>query len=157
MRQFLIALTAIVFLASCGNMKKPELVGVEDVKIRLDKVAAGQAGVIVYMRFFNPNSFTARLKHAEGEAWIDSSYIGHFVVDSSLKVGPKSDFVVPVNLSMKLKDVALGSLSLYGRKEKEVLIKIIGTVKAGRGGVYKNIPLNYEGKHDMEKLFIKKE
>ena len=155
MRLFLTAITAILLLASCGKMKKPELVGIDDVKVGLNKITAGKTSVMVYVRFFNPNSFTASLKHAEGEAWIDSSYVGTFTVDSSLKIAPKTEFVVPVNLSVKLTDLAFVSLAFAQKKEKEVLLKVTGTIRAGRGGFYKNIPVNYEGKQDLEKLISK--
>jgi LEA14-like dessication related protein len=157
MRQFLIALTAIILLASCGKIKKPEFIGVQDVKFNLNQIGSGKTHVIVYVKFFNPNSFTAKLKHADGEAWVDSTYIGPFVVDSSMSVAPKSEFVVPVDFSISLTDLALGSMNFLDKEGKEILIKVKGTIQAGRSGIYKKIPLNYEGKHDIEKLIAKKE
>lgn len=156
MRQFFTALTAIILLASCGKIKKPEFIGVEDVKVNLGNMKAGKTHMIVYVKFFNPNSFTAKLKYADGEAWVDSSYIGPFVVDSSMSVAPKSEFVVPVDFSISMTDLALGSMNFINKKDKEILIKVKGTIQAGRSGFYKKIPLNYEGKHDIEKLIITK-
>jgi LEA14-like dessication related protein len=147
MRYFLTALSAIILLASCGKMKKPELIGLDDVKVR--SIGIGKSNIIVYVKLFNPNSFKGKLKHAEGDAWIDSTYLGHFTVDTVINVPAKSEFIVPVNIAV---DMFLGVQALSIAKKEEVLVKVDGKVRAGRNGFYKNIPLKFEEKHDPGKL-----
>jgi LEA14-like dessication related protein len=148
MRKLCVVLLAIVTLASCQKMKQPQFIGVQDLKIK--EATLGKSQVVLSIKFFNPNSFNARVKYAEGEAWIDSSYLGPFVVDEKVMIPAKSEFVVPVTLTMDMKKFAIQSLTLFNKKE--VTIKATGTLRAGRSGIYKTVPVHYEGKQDLQKL-----
>ena len=153
MKRFLPALALIFILASCGKMKKPEFIGIENTK--MGKVNLGKTDITFHVKFFNPNSFNAHVKHAEGDVWLDSSYLGRFTVDEKVLIPAKKEFVVPVKLSMDMKQFAMQSLRFMGPVEKkEVFLKATGTLRAGRNGFYKNIPLNYEGSQDIEKLMM---
>jgi LEA14-like dessication related protein len=148
MTRFLTAFSAIILFASCRDMKKPELIGVDDVKV--NTVNVGKSDLIVYVKLFNPNSFKGKLKKAEGEAWIDSTYIGRFVVDESISIPAKSEFIVPVKIAV---DMFVGVKALSFIKKEEILVKVDGKARAGRNGFYKNIPLKFEEKYDPRKLF----
>lgn len=153
MRQFLVAALVILVLASCGKMKQPEFIGIENMK--MGKVNPGKTEVIIHARFYNPNSFDASVKSAEGEAWLDSSYLGKFVVDGKIKVPARKEFIVPVKLSISTNELAMLTLryiSDHVEKTEEVQLKATGTIRAGRNGFYKNVPINYEGKQDIQKL-----
>ncbi len=56
-------------------------------------------------------------------------------------------FSMPVMLSVDLKNAVPNVLQLI--LNPEVDIKLAGTVKAGRHGVYIKVPVNYEGKQDI--------
>jgi hypothetical protein len=43
--------------------------------------------------------------------------------------------------------------SLSALLNEQVLITIKGTAKVGKSGIYKNIPLHYEGRQNMQELF----
>jgi LEA14-like dessication related protein len=135
-------------LASCKDIKDPELKGIDNVK--LNKLTSKQSTVTMQIKYFNPNHFKAKIKQAEGEAWMDSSYLGHFTVDSIVNVPAYSEFIVPVSLAVDMKYLLLNSLSAF--LNDEVLIRIKGTARAGRSGFYKTIPLRYEGKQDLGRL-----
>src|SRR5690242_11528288 len=92
--KYLLLVVAAVNLASCHrHIKDPELRGIENVK--LDRFTLGKSTVEFQVRYFNPNSFNAKLKRAEGNAWIDSIYLGHFNVDSMVVIPASSEFLVP--------------------------------------------------------------
>lgn len=152
MKRLLIALLAIVTMASCGKMKKPEFIGVENTK--MGKISKGNTEVLANIRFFNPNSFDANVKHAEGDVWLDSAYIGHFIVDERISIPAKKEFVVPVKLMMDMKQLPMMLLRFGpGIADKpEVFLKATGTLRAGRSGFYKNIPIKYEGSQNLKKL-----
>ena len=42
--------------------------------------------------------------------------------------------------------------SLFGFKKEDVLVNVKGTAKVGKGGIYKKIPLHYEGKQNLAGL-----
>ena len=65
-------------------MKDPVFKGIENVKV--NEVGMSASTVTLDIRYHNPNNFKGRLKQAEGDAWMDSTYLGHFVVDSSVHI-----------------------------------------------------------------------
>ena len=102
------------------------------------------------MQYFNPNNRKATLKEADGEAWLDSSYIGHFHVDTVVNIPARSNFTIPVKLDVDMK--YLVQYSLFGFKNQEVLVTVKGKAKVGKGGIYKNIALQYEGRRNLAEL-----
>jgi LEA14-like dessication related protein len=149
MRQFCIVLLVAVILISCKDIREPELRGIENVK--LNGLSLSSSTITLDIKYFNPNPFKAKLKEAEGDAWIDSAYLGHFKVDTLVQVPADSEFLVPVKLAVEMKYMLQHSFSIF-RKE-EVMIRIAGTAKAGRHGFYRNIPLKYEGRQNLAQLF----
>jgi LEA14-like dessication related protein len=130
-------------------MKEPVFNGIENV--RINKLAAGKSLMTFEMSYFNPNSLHARLKEAEGEAWLDSTYLGHFYVDSSVNIPANSNFTLPVKLSVEMKNILRHSLAAF--LNEQVLITIRGKARVGKSGIYRKFPLNYEGKQNLQELF----
>lgn len=139
----------LILLASCGKMKDPVFKGIENVKVN----ELGMEGSVVTLdiRYLNPNNFNGRLKEAEGDAWMDSTYLGHFIVDSTVQVPANSEFLVPVKLAVDMKQILKHSLAAF--LNEEVMLKIKGNAKAGKSGIYKNFSLNYQGKQNLRELF----
>jgi LEA14-like dessication related protein len=149
MNRLFFAVFVVLIMASCKNMKDPVFKGIENVKM-------GQVGVIESMitldiRYHNPNNFNGRLKQAEGDAWMDSTYLGHFVADSTIHIPANGEFLVPVRLMMDMKQILKNSYAAL--MNEQVLLRIKGSAKAGRSGFYKNFSLNYEGKQNLRALF----
>lgn len=149
MKQLLTAFFLVFILASCHDIKEPELKGID--KVKMGKLGLGQSTVVLHMKYFNPNHFKAKLKQAEGDAWIDSTYLGHFRVDSSITVPASSDFIVPVKLGVDMKFLLKNAISLFN--SEEAFVRVSGTAKAGRKGFYKTFPLKYAGHQNLARLF----
>lgn len=146
-----ICLALLVLLAAaCRPVKEPVFNGIEHVKV--NNVGLGQSNIVLGLSYSNPNSYRAKLKSAEGDAWMDSTFLGHFVVDSTVNIPANGNFIVPVNLQVDMKKILQNSLTAL--LSKQVTIRLEGTAKAGRGGVYRNFKLNYRGKQDITKLFM---
>lgn len=148
MRYFFSSLLLLFVLASCKDFKEPVFDKIENVKmgqLNLDKPV-----ISLQMKYFNPNKFAAKLKNAEGDAWMENSYLGHFTVDTTVAVPANSDFHIPVNLAVDMKSILQNSFSLL--LKDEVNIKITGKAKAGRAGFYKSFPIYYEGKQDIGQI-----
>jgi LEA14-like dessication related protein len=149
MKQLFFILSLIVLLASCGKMKDPVFKGIENVK--LDKAGLDSSMVTLDIRYLNPNNFKGRLKQAEGDAWMDSTYLGHFVVDSAVEIPSNSDFLVPVKLMVDMKEILKHSFAAL--LNEKVLLRITGQAKAGRSGFYKKFSLDYQGMQNLRELF----
>jgi LEA14-like dessication related protein len=147
-RCFLFALLPLM-LVSCKDFKEPELRGIESVKV--NTIGLGGSVITLNVKYFNPNRFNAHIKDAQGDAWMDSVFLGHFTVDSLIAVPKENEFLVPVKLSLDMKFVLQNTLAAFSNKE--VVLKILGTAKAGRNGFYKKFPLKYEGRQNLKRLF----
>ncbi|HLG40904.1 MAG TPA: LEA type 2 family protein, partial [Chitinophagaceae bacterium] len=145
MRYFLfVAISFVVFLSSCGKMEEPVFNYIDNVK--LTKPGFSKSLVTFDMQCFNPNDSKARLKEAKGEAWLDSSYLGRFYVDTLINIPAKSNFTIPVKLDVDMKQMLFYSLT--GFKNEDVLLTVKGNARVGKGGFYKKIPLSYAGKQN---------
>lgn len=141
MRSRIIVLSALAILSSCGKMKDPEFMRVSSAAV--GKLGLTKSELKLNLVFFNPNRFTGNLKWAEGEAWMDSTYLGPFRVEKEVSAKPKSEFAVPVVLTVNMqKAVQLSRELLRDEKAAQNLkLKIVGKLRAGRNGFYRTIPL----------------
>ena len=106
--------------------------------------------MLIDLFYYNPNRSKLALKKAEGEAWVDSSYLGHFTVDSLVTISPLSEFRIPVNLKVDMSRVLKNSMNIMGNKE--VLVRIEGKAKVGKAGIYVSYPMKYEGMQNLSRL-----
>jgi len=149
MNRLVIVVFVVLAVVSCKSMKDPVFRGIENVK--MGQVGVTESLVTLDIRYHNPNNFNGRLKQAEGDAWMDSTYLGHFVADSTIHIPANGEFLVPVRLMMDMKQILKNSFAAL--MNEEVLLRIKGSAKAGRSGFYKNFSLNYEGKQNLRALF----
>jgi LEA14-like dessication related protein len=149
MHRIFFAILLIASLASCGKMKDPVFKGIENVK--MNAVGIDASSVTLDIRYSNPNNFKGQLRQAEGDAWMDSIYLGHFIVDSTVMIPPNSDFLVPVRLAIDMKQMLKHSMTAF--LKEEVMLRITGSARAGKSGFYKNFSLNYLGKQNLKELF----
>ena len=146
-RVFLIGLFILLF-ASCGKIEEPVFNYIDNV--RVGKLGVSSSLMTFDVQYFNPNNRKAQLKEAEGEAWVDSAYVGHFRVDTIVDIPAKSNFTIPVKLDVDMKYFL--KYSMFGFRNEEVLVTVKGNARLGKGGVYRKIPLHYEGKHNLAEL-----
>jgi len=149
MKRFVFALIIASTLVSCGKMKDPVFKGIENVK--MNGLGVQESFVTLDIRYLNPNGFKGRLKSAEGDAWMDSIYLGHFTVDTLVQIPPNSEFLVPVKLMVDMKQMLKHSLTAF--LKEDVILRITGTARAGKSGFYQNFSLNYSGKQNLSELF----
>lgn len=149
MKRIFFAVLVLSILASCGSMKDPVFKGIENVK--MDGLGINASSVTLDIRYFNPNGFKGQLKQAEGDAWIDSIYLGRFMVDTTVQIPANSDFLVPVKLAVDMKQLLKHSFASF--LKEDVLLKITGKARAGKSGFYRNFSLNYLGKQNLQQLF----
>jgi LEA14-like dessication related protein len=148
MRLFISVAMLSMVMVSCRDIKEPEFIGIENIK--MGQLGISETKVRLDVRYFNPNKFNAKLKGAEGDAWVDSAYLGHFTVDSLISIPAKTEFLVPVNLGVDMKYMLKNSMTAFSKEE--VHVRIEGTARAGRNGIYKTIPIKYQGKQNIQKL-----
>jgi LEA14-like dessication related protein len=150
MKKLIIAVWVTTLLCACGgNIKDPVFKGIENVK--LNRVGKAESAVTLDIRYHNPNSFRGLLKRAEGDAWMDSTYLGHFIVDTAVSIPANSEFLVPVKLAVDMNQIVKNSFTAF--LKNEVLLRISGKARAGKSGIYKSFSLNYQGMQNLSQLF----
>ena len=136
------------FLSSCGSLKEPELIGIENV--RVGWLNLKESSLTLTLHYFNPNKNRLKLKKAEGDAWLDGNPLGHFTMDTLIHIPARSDFHLPVKMSMDMNHFAENmSVAFSG---KEVTLKIDGVARIGKGIIFINYPIHYEGKQKLGEL-----
>ena len=96
---------------------------------------------------FNPNRYPLKLKDADVNVFINGNKLGTMLLSECFPVPGLDTFSMPVTLDVDLKNVLPNALQLL--MTPEVDIKLDGSVKAGRHGIYINVPVQYEGKQDI--------
>lgn len=143
---FLLTAFLTITIISCRNIKSPELKEIENLSIH--KMGLKESVVNLKVHYFNPNNFGVKLKKAEGNAWIDGKALGQFTMDSLIKIAPKSDFWIPVKLKLDMSHFVENMAAAF--LGKQVMLKIYGTARVGKGFLFMNYPLEYEGKQSLE-------
>lgn len=145
----LTALLGFAWIAASVGCKKPQsiqYIGLQNFD--LPSVGIGKSVLAADVRFYNPNHFNMRLKEIEVDISVNDKYLGHSKLDSLIKIPKKDTFFVPVKVNVDMK--SLLSNSLMAVISNEVDVKITGRTKIGKGGIYFNFPILYQGKQKLK-------
>ena len=148
MKKIIAAAAVIFLLTSCKKIKEPELRGIDHVEA--GEFSFTNTSINLGIKFHNPNKFPATLRAATGDAFIENALLGHFTVDTTIIAQAKSDFVVPVKLSLNTGFILQQAMSLM--QKDSIVVEIKGNAKAGRGSIFKNFPLNYKVTQSVKDL-----
>ena len=110
--------------------------------ISLENVGFTAASLKVDLIFYNPNNFRLEFKQTDLDIFIDSTLLGHSSQDVQVTMPKRQDFLIPLKVDLDMKNLLKNGLA--GAFNKQVLIKVVGKVKVGKGGVFKNFDVNYQ-------------
>lgn len=135
----LYCLPLLVFL-SCSTPKGFEYKGVNNVKV--NNIGFKYLDLSLNLVYFNPNNFRVDLKKVDCEVYIDNRYLGKYALDTLMHIPKKQNFELPSRLRVSMGGVLKNAFSLF--MNKEVLIKVKGKTKIGKGSIFFDVPFNYE-------------
>jgi LEA14-like dessication related protein len=137
-----------LFLFCLLSCKYPKNLEYKDIRhFKLQQAKFQQPKVTMDISLFNPNNYAMRLKQADIDVFINGNKVGKMQIPRAVHIPSRDTFVLPATLSVDLRNALPNALQLV--MNSEVNIKLIGTVKAGRHGIFITVPLNYEGKQDI--------
>lgn len=146
MRTTLLSFALLCILAS--SCTKPKDFEYRDVRaFKVNALGFKQSSVSFELVYYNPNNFGVDLKKIESDVFIDSLYLGKFQLDTLMHINRMSEFVLPATIQVDMANMLKNSARML--LKKEVLIQAKGTVKAGKAGVFKSFPFQYEGKKNL--------
>jgi LEA14-like dessication related protein len=130
-----------------AKIKEIQYIGIADVKVK--SVDLHNITFTLQMSFYNPNRVGVRLKDGDIDTYCNNKYIGKALVEDNIKVPSRDTFTVPITI-VAAADKVLGNAFNVLAGNNKVLIKLNGTVKAGKLGVFFKIPVYYEGEETIK-------
>jgi len=138
----------IAILLGLGSCKQPKDLIYRDVEnFQIRKAALDRSTIAFDIKFYNPNNQTLKLKRADVNVYINDKSLGEISLDEHYKIPKLDTFLLPVVLDVNMKNILPNALQILINKEVDV--KLRGTIKAGKGLIYLNTPINYEGKQQL--------
>jgi LEA14-like dessication related protein len=142
LKLFLVVLIAgsLAFL-----FKEPQFV--EARNFALTSVGLKSSTVYTDLFYFNPNGFGIQMKKADLDIYVDDKFIGHTLIDTLINIPRRDTFSIPVSMDVEMKKIFPNALSIL--LKEEVMLRIEGTAKLGKAGLFVNVPVRYEGKQRL--------
>ena len=143
-------LAGIILLVaiSCKKPKEPEYLDIENLHV--SKAGISESIVGADLKYYNPNSFNLQLRKANLDVYINDKYVGHSDLDTLIHIPAKDTFYVPISMKLNLGDLLKNAVQLF--MNPEVKLKIEGNARVGKSGIFKNVPVSYEGKERIDVL-----
>ena len=136
-----LALVVLVtlFLSSCQKPK--DLIFKEFKNLKVDQLSFSGAALNVDLVYYNPNNFGLQLSRTDVDIFVDSTFLGHSTQNIQVAVPRRDNFTIPLKVDLDVKNLLKnGVTSLFN---KDVKVRVLGSVKLGKAGVYKTFPVDY--------------
>ena len=137
-----------VFILVLGSCKRPQAFIYKDLRnLKIDNLGLAKSRVSVNFIFFNPNNYGVNLKKVDCDLYVDSNYVGKFLLDTTMHIPKSAEFALPASFDVEMKNILKNTVNvLFGN---EVLVSARGTTRVGKGGIYVTIPFEYEGRQKL--------
>ena len=138
--QFLaIFVLLVVFQTSCHEPKSLEFR--EFKNLTLDKLSFAGAALKVDLVYYNPNNFGLQLNRTDLDVYVDSTFLGHSSQDIQVNISKRDVFTIPLKLDLDVKNLLKNGIT--SMLNKSVSVRVLGSVKVGKAGIYKSFPVDY--------------
>jgi LEA14-like dessication related protein len=127
---------------SCSTPKELEYRDFRNFSI--DKMGFSATSIRMDVVYYNPNNFGLQLKSTDLDVYLDNNYLGHTVQEQFVSIPSREEFTVPIKMDVDMKNLLKNGFATL--LSNEVNIKVTGSVKVGKGRLFKSFPVNYEGR-----------
>ena len=127
---------------SCSSPKALEYKTFHNFSI--GKLGFDKSTISMDLEYYNPNNFGMQLKRTDLDIFINGNLLGHSFTDSLLKIPRNTSFLIPIKFNVDMQNVFKNAYTAM--TGKEVLIKLTGKIKIGKGNVFMSLPVDYESK-----------
>jgi hypothetical protein len=137
-----------LLLIPFGSCKKPESFEYRDLRnFKVDSLGFENSVISMDLVYFNPNNYGVDLKNIDCYVYVEHNYLGKYVLDTTMHIAKKSEFVVPSKMQVDMKNLFKNTItSLFS---KELLLEVKGTTRVGKAGIYITVPFSYSGRHEF--------
>lgn len=148
MKTLLGVISIVAIFASCAKPKDLEFVDIQN--IHMVKWGLSESVVGLDVRLFNPNKQQVHLKEANAKVYVNSAYLGDTNMDTTIAVPRRDTFAVPLTLKVQT-GTALTKM-IESLRDSAVMVKVEGSVKMGKAGLFMTYPIRYEKLQSMADL-----
>jgi LEA14-like dessication related protein len=139
---YLITTFAVLFIIFLSGCQKPkDLVFKEFKNLSVDKLTFAGAALKVDLVYYNPNNISLQLSKTDLDIYVDSTFLGHSSQDIQVKVPKRENFTIPLKVDLDVKNLLKNGIS--SMFNKDVKVRVLGSVKLGKVGIYKSFPVDY--------------
>jgi LEA14-like dessication related protein len=147
MRKLSLVVLLPFLAAACAKPTGFNYLGIKNFKVM--KFGLQESTVGADAEFFNPNKFPVTMKGGSVDVYVNNNFFGKTTLDSTIQVPKKDTFLLPVVLKVDMNNTAMQVIQTLATGSDSVLIKLDGSAKIGRGGIFINYPIRYQG---MQKI-----
>jgi LEA14-like dessication related protein len=134
-------LILIFFAIGCSKPIQPTYLGYQN--LRLGRVNGKSNVLMSDIKFYNPNKYALNVKQAEMDVYFNDRLLGHTSMSNMVSLPPMDTTLVPFTVEASATDILANAAQIF--LNPNVQVRIQGNAKAGRGGIFVNIPINYQG------------
>jgi LEA14-like dessication related protein len=144
----LILLLMLAPLPSCRVVQAPEFRQIQQVK--LAQLGLSESTLTAQLLYFNPNKFGFKINGFNVDIYINNQLLGKSVSNQKIEVAKMASFIMPVELKVNMQKLPINAWNLITKKKVNIAAK--GYVMVGIKGIYKSVPVNYEGEQELDVL-----
>ncbi|MEJ7610027.1 MAG: LEA type 2 family protein [Ferruginibacter sp.] len=132
-------IAALLFLSACHPPK--DLVFKEFKNLTIDQLSFSGAALKVDLVYYNPNNFGLQLNRTDLDVFLDSTFLGHSSQNIQVAIPKRDNFTIPLKVNLDVKNLLKNGITSFFNRN--VNVRVMGSVKLGKGGVYKSFPVDY--------------
>jgi LEA14-like dessication related protein len=145
---FFIFLFPIFILSACRQPVTPEYLGIETLVI--SKIGVNESRVAGNIKFYNPNPYGLRMKHADITILLEDMPSGHCILDSTIDIPRLDSFYVPVSVSVNPGNIVKNAFKLL--LNGKIKINADGWVSFKKGLISFRVPVHFEEYQKLDDL-----
>jgi len=139
----------IAALATSACRQPKELIYQNVERFSLQQEGLNKTSLSLDLKLYNPNKYRMKIRDADMDILINGNSLGKMTVRENITIPGLDTFLLPVMITVDLQKALPNALQLL--LNSLVDVKIQGALKAGRHGLFINMPVNYETKQDIKK------
>lgn len=134
-----------LLLPSCRIVKEPEFKRMQN--LNLSQIGLSESTLTAELVYFNPNKFGYKIRGFEAEIEVNNRKLGRSISSREINVDKMASFRIPVELKINMRNLPLNSWNLLTKDS--ITFSANGFVMVGVKGIFKQIPVHYEGKQKV--------
>ncbi len=115
--------------------------------LSISTIGFQKSTVALDLVYYNPNNFGVTLTNVSADVYLEKKLLGRYVLDTSMFIPKQSEFILPSKMEVDMRNLLKNATQVLFAQE--LLLEVNGQARAGKAGIYINVPINYSGKHKL--------